>query len=183
MSREGEVGAPSGAPTGPDAPTRASWERFTLLDLTLVVLCCALGLGAVRLLADPVGPRDWPLAALIGAILFGPAEALVQIGRGRRERPSAGEWIWLLEALTWIAGLALFALGSKFETARGHFWGLIIFPTLATYLLAIAGAVFTLQWLFNRVFGHAPSPTSGPLRWTSVIGALIGWMSLIIVNI
>lgn len=82
---------------------RATWDRFTLLDIGILIASVAVGMA----LANHFGRVDTPIrgiptavvwalkSTICGGMFAGPAILIGQFLRGRRALLGVGEWLWL----------------------------------------------------------------------------------------
>ena len=167
-----------------------SWQRFTLLDMLLLQAAFAIGLSLAWSLwlaeKREGGAQPIAVAVVFGSVVAGPMVLLAQCWLRRRLTPfSAGEWLWLASALTWL----LFCLWRAFvglylrRTYALHADGdaLILLLEIGAvgflFLLAIA---YTLGWmllfpLVIRAFLEEREPVPWepvPCRWTDRFGVV-----------
>ncbi len=162
---------------GSGSPRRKSWQRFTLLDVLLLQAGVALGFSLVFLAFGPRASELAPpglvvlvvAAVLLGMILSGPLVLSVQIVfRGRRERLSMGEWLWLSPL---VLGLAAVIGGEAWAglsaSGRPGDEGHLVVLVLLILLFASVQAACMLNALMVLAAGTGPVPCV----WTDRFGA------------
>jgi hypothetical protein len=180
-------------------PAHQPWRRFTLLDLLLLVSCFAVGFVSVRWARDtahqapdlppPAGapetvrsPPPWPAEAsnaellvvgcVLGCVFAGP----VVLGphwlfRGRRDRISMGEWLWLGAPALVIACAAVAAVTRHlgvYARELAHLWIAVLF----------LGAIITASQAFWVVFFAWPIDRDDvACPWTDRFGGVVSLLT------
>jgi hypothetical protein len=147
-------------------PPTEHWRRFALMDVMVIVLCCALGLGLMRAARGftAMGLGMLVLGPALGAVVAVPALLASQcFFRGRREP------LWLGETLGTIPACGLSAAyGLAFAGIPVMVWPMLLMAWFAIQLLCALGSCAYLinAWLERRI------PTPRP--WTDTLGAWVG---------
>ena len=150
-----------------EGEVQAAWRRFTLLDLFLFQV--AFGISFSMIFAAPIAwekvPFSLSMASVLALLLAGPIVLGTQyLARGRRDRLSGGEWLWLSPLLL----LVILALLSLVEYVLLEVIGLMLgFVSTLASVFSVAVAVALLMAHADR------GPAQLPCYWTDRFGIFV----------
>jgi hypothetical protein len=146
------------------AESREAWRRFTLLDLFLFQAAFGIGLS-LAFSTD----RAWEhllfalsLSSVLGCLLAGPIVLGSQcLLRGRRQKFSGGEWLWL-------SPLLLLLILSLFSVVVYLFFN---FLSLFLVFVATLASVFSVALAIGLLLSRAERDSDQmPCYWTDRFG-------------
>lgn len=163
---------------------RPAWNRFSILDLCLLILMSGLCMALMRATATrPSSVPGWFLVPLIGFVC-GPFLIGLQFRRGRREPLRLGEVVWIIQLVTVFGIYPLcYAILSQLWSLQGRneFWGsLLLLPLAIVSFLAMACfAIFEIALPLLCVLGLVtfllPKVDDSRVLWTEPAGYLFAF--------